>query len=76
MCGRFVLYAQPAKVAWFLQAVTPQGVKCLNPGLEKLYELQKLLKPANKGMLEHYPVSRDVGKVTNNGKYLLELNSR
>jgi putative SOS response-associated peptidase YedK len=38
--------------------------------------LQKLLKPANKGMLEHYPVSRDVGKVTNNGKYLLELNSR
>ena len=37
--------------------------------------MQGLLKPAKKGTLEHYPVSKDVGKVTNNGKYLLELNS-
>ena len=75
MCGRFALYTEPAKVARFLQAATPQGVKWLNPGLENLDELQGLLKPAKKGTLEHYPVSKDVGKVTNNGECLLELNS-
>ena len=47
----------------------------VNPGTEDLDELQGLLRPAKKGTLEHYPVNRDVGKVTNNGKYLLELNS-
>jgi putative SOS response-associated peptidase YedK len=47
----------------------------VNPGVEDLDELQSLLKPAKKGTLEHYPVSKDVGKVTNNGEYLLELNS-
>jgi putative SOS response-associated peptidase YedK len=44
----------------------------VNPGTEDLDELQGLLKPAKKGTLEHYPVSKDVGKVTNNGEYLLE----
>ena len=76
MCGRFVLFTQPAKVAWFLHAVPPQGVKWPNPGLEKLDEWQKLLEPAKIGMLEHYPVSNDVGKVTKSGKYLLALNSK
>ncbi len=47
----------------------------VNPGLENLDELQSLLRPAKKGTLEQYPVSKDVGKVTNNGQYLLELNS-
>ena len=47
----------------------------VNPGLADLDELQSLLRPARKGTLEHYPVSKDVGKVTNNGKYLLEPNS-
>jgi putative SOS response-associated peptidase YedK len=47
----------------------------VNPGLEDLDELQSLLKPAKKGTLEHYPVSKDVGKVGNDGAYLLELNS-
>ena len=75
MCGRFALYTEPAKVARFIHAVTPQGVKWPSPGLENLDELQGLLKPAKKGMLEHYPVSKDVGKVTNDGEYLLELNS-
>lgn len=75
MSGRFVLYAEPAKVAPFPQAVTPQGIKWLNPGLENLDELQGLLKRAKKGTLEHYPVSGNVGKVTNDGEYLLELNS-
>jgi hypothetical protein len=76
MCGgRFALYTEPAMVARFLQAVTAQGIECLNPGSENLDELQELLKPAKKGMLVHYPVSNDVGKVTNRGKYLLELNS-
>jgi hypothetical protein len=27
------------------------------------------------GPLEHYPVSKDVGKVSNDGEYLLELDS-
>jgi putative SOS response-associated peptidase YedK len=44
-------------------------------GTKDLDELQDLLKPAKKGMLEHYPVSKDVGKVTNNGEYLLEKES-
>ena len=48
----------------------------VNPGSEDLDELQSLLRPAKKGTLEHYRVSKDVGKVTNNGKYLLELNSK
>ena len=39
----------------------------LNPGLEDVGELQSLLKPAKKGTLEHYPVSTEVGKVSNNG---------
>jgi hypothetical protein len=34
-----------------------------------------LLRPAKKGTLGHYPVSKDVGKVSNDGEYLLELNS-
>jgi|HubBroStandDraft_6_1064221.scaffolds.fasta_scaffold341517_3 hypothetical protein len=28
-----------------------------------------------KGTLEHYPVGKEVGKVTNNGEYLLEKES-
>ena len=48
----------------------------MNPGTEDLDELQGLLKPAKKGTLEHYPVSKDAGNVTNNGEYLLELNSQ
>jgi putative SOS response-associated peptidase YedK len=47
----------------------------VNPGLEDLNELQSLLKPAKKGTLEHYRVSKDVGKVTNNVEYLLEKES-
>jgi putative SOS response-associated peptidase YedK len=47
----------------------------LNPGLEDLDELKGLLRPAKKGTLEHYPVSKEVGKVSNDGEYLLELNS-
>jgi putative SOS response-associated peptidase YedK len=43
----------------------------VNPRTEDLDELQNLLKQAKKGTLEHYPVSKDVGKVTNNGEYLL-----
>ncbi len=62
MCGRFALYAEPAKVARFLQAVTPQSVKWLNPGLENLGELQGLLRPAKKGTLEHYPEIRTWGR--------------
>ena len=46
----------------------------VNPGLENLEELHSLLRPAKWCTPEHYPVSMDVGKVTNNGKYLLELN--
>ena len=53
---------------------TPQGVKWLSPGLENLDELQGLLRPAKKGMLEHYRVGEDVGKVTNDGDYPLSLN--
>jgi hypothetical protein len=45
------------------------------PGFENLDELQGLLGPAKKGTLDHDPFSRDVGKVTNDGEYLLELNS-
>jgi putative SOS response-associated peptidase YedK len=75
MCGRFALYTEPAKVARFIQAVTPLSVKWLNPGLENLEEMQGLLRPAKKGTLEHDPISRDVGKVTNDGEYLLALNS-
>ena len=75
MCGRFALYAEPAKAARFIQAVTPLSIKWLNPGLGNLDELQGLLRPAKKGGLEHDPFSRDVGKVTNDGEYLLELNS-
>ena len=52
MCGRFALYAKPAKVARFLQAAIPEGVKWLSSGLENLDELQGLLKPAKKGTLE------------------------
>jgi putative SOS response-associated peptidase YedK len=74
MCGRFTLYTQPAKVVRF-QVITPPGAQWFNPGLENLDELQILLKPAEKGMLEHYPVSNDVGKIAENGKYLLALNS-
>jgi hypothetical protein len=33
-----------------------------------------LLTPAKRGT-GHYPLSKDVGKVTNNGKYLLEVES-
>ena len=44
----------------------------LNPGLEDLDELKGLLRPAKKGTLEHYPVSNDVGKVSNNAEYLLK----
>jgi len=47
----------------------------VNPGTEDLDELQGLLKPAKEGTLEHYPVSKDVGKVSNNGEYLLEPDS-
>ena len=47
----------------------------VNPGLEDLDELQGLLKSAKKATLEHYPISKDVGKVDNSGEYLLELNS-
>jgi putative SOS response-associated peptidase YedK len=46
-----------------------------NPGLVDLDELQGLLKPAKKGTLGHYPVSEEAGKVSNEGEYLLELNS-
>jgi putative SOS response-associated peptidase YedK len=35
-------------------------------------ELEGMLQPAKKGTLEHYPVSKDVGKVDNDGEYLLE----
>jgi hypothetical protein len=45
------------------------------PGFENLDELQGLLGPAKKGTLDHDPFSKDVGKVTNDGEYLLELNS-
>ena len=45
----------------------------VNPGTEDLDELQGLLKPANEGTLD--PVSKDVRKVTNDGEYLLELDS-
>ena len=34
-----------------------------------------MLQPAKKGTLEHYPVSKEVGKVDNDGEYLLEENS-
>jgi putative SOS response-associated peptidase YedK len=74
MYGRFAFYTEPAKVARILRAVTPQGVKWLSPGREDPDELQSLLKPARKGKLDHYPVSRDVGKFTYDGDYLLDLN--
>ena len=48
----------------------------MNPWLEDLDELQSLLRPAKEGTLEHYPVSKDVGKVTNNGEHLLEWNTQ
>ena len=44
----------------------------MNPGLEDLDELKGLLRPAKKGTLEHYPVSNDVRKVSNNAEYLLK----
>jgi putative SOS response-associated peptidase YedK len=46
-----------------------------NSLLENVEDLKSLLRPAKKGTLEHYPVSKDVGKVSNNGDHLLELNS-
>ena len=73
MCARFALYLESAKVARFLQGPTHQGVKWLNSGLEKLDELPGLLKQAKKGPLD--PVSKEVRKVTNDGEYLLELDS-
>jgi putative SOS response-associated peptidase YedK len=47
----------------------------LDPALEDRDELEAMLRPARKGTLEHFPVSKDVGKVDNDGKYLLEPNS-
>jgi putative SOS response-associated peptidase YedK len=44
----------------------------VNPGTENLDELKGLLRPAKKGMLEHYSVSTEVGKVGNDGPELLE----
>jgi putative SOS response-associated peptidase YedK len=75
MFGRFAFYIEPAAVARFIQAVTPQRVKWLNPGPENLDELEGLLKPAKEGTLEHDPVRKDLGKVANDGESLLELNS-
>jgi putative SOS response-associated peptidase YedK len=47
----------------------------LGPEFQYRDELEAMLKPAKKGTLEHYPVGKDVGKVGNDGEYLLELNS-
>jgi putative SOS response-associated peptidase YedK len=44
------------------------------PWLENADKLKCLLKLAKKGTLVHYPVGEDVGKVTNDGDYLLSLN--
>jgi hypothetical protein len=74
MYARSAHYAEPANEARFVHAVPPPGVKWLSPGLENLDDLQSLLKPVKKGMLEHYPVGEDVGKVTNEGEYPLDLN--
>ena len=74
MYDRFAHYTERSKAARFVQAAIPRGVKWLSPGIENLDELQGLRKPAKKGMLEHYPVGEDVGKVTNDGEYLLSLN--
>ena len=75
MCGRLAFCTEPAKVARLIQAVTLQSVPWPSPGSENLDELHGLLKPAKKGTLDHDPVSKGVGKVTNDGEYLLELNS-
>jgi putative SOS response-associated peptidase YedK len=74
MYGRFVHYTEPAKAPRFVHAATPRGVKWLSPGIGNLDELRSLLKLVKKGILEHYPVGEDVGKVTNDGDYLLSLN--
>jgi putative SOS response-associated peptidase YedK len=34
-----------------------------------------MLRPAKNGTLEHYPVGKDVGNVSNDGEYLLETTS-
>ncbi len=71
MCGRFALYAEPAKVARFLQGRTPRGRQVAQLGLENLDELQGQLKPAE-GTFD--PVSKDVQGSPNDGAYLPELN--
>ncbi|MGP0032902.1 MAG: SOS response-associated peptidase [Acidimicrobiales bacterium] len=45
----------------------------LNPGLDDPDELLGLLRPSPAGTLQHYPVSKDVGKVDNDQAYLLEV---
>jgi hypothetical protein len=74
MYARFAHYAEAATEARFVHAVAPQGIKWLSPGLANLDDLQGLLRPAKKGILEHYRVGEDVEKVTNDGDYPLSLN--
>ena len=47
----------------------------LDPSLDDADVLLGLLRPSPAGTLEHYRVSRDVGKVDNDGGYLLEPNN-
>ena len=52
------------------------GISALTPGnKENVEELKILLRPAKKVTPGHYPVSKDVGKVSNDGEYLLALSS-
>ena len=44
----------------------------VDPGLDDTDILMCLLRPSPAGTLAHYRVSRDVGKVDNDGAYLLE----
>ena len=73
MYGRFAYYSEPAKVARFVQVLAPKGVKWLSPGLENRDELQSPFEPIKKGTLEHDQASKDVGNITNDGDYLLDL---
>ena len=45
----------------------------LDPALHDRHELEAMLRPPPAGTLKHYPVSKDVGNVTNNDAHLLEV---
>lgn len=84
MCGRIALYAEPERMARFIDAAMgaahnrepvvlerdPWDI-WLGPRNDEREELLSLLHPSVEGTAVHHPVSKDVGNIRNDGPELV-----